>query len=206
MSFFITFEGTEGSGKTTIINMVKEYLEKKGKDFILTREPGGIKIAEQIRNVILDMNNTDMDPKTEALLYAASRIEHLNKKVIPALNSGKIVICDRYLDSSLVYQGEARGLGIEEVYKINSFATNNLPDLTIFIDVKPEVGLARIKNNNRDVNRLDLEKMEFHQRVYNGYQKLVKMYPERIKKVNGMNSIDKVFEDTIKFIDKLIGE
>lgn len=204
MSFFITFEGPEGSGKTTIINKVAKYFDDNNIDYITTREPGGIKIAEQIRNVILDINNKDMDPKTEALLYAASRIEHLNKKVIPALNEGKIVLCDRYLDSSLVYQGVARGLGIDDVLIINSFAKNNMPDLTIFFDVTPEVGLNRIKDNNREVNRIDLEKLDFHKKVYCGYKSLLDKFPNRIKRVDGLQSIQDVYEDTIKLIIELI--
>ena len=155
---FITFEGTEGSGKTTLIDKVENYLNDKGFKVVKTREPGGIKIAEQIRNVILDVNNTKMDKITEALLYAASRRQHLVEKVLPNLEKGYIVICDRFIDSSLAYQGYARGIGIDKVYKINLSATDGiLPDYTFYIDVRPEVGLARIAKNNREQNRLDLE-------------------------------------------------
>ena len=135
MGYFITFEGGEGTGKTTIITYLSKYLKDKGYDVISTREPGGIEIAEQIRRIILDVKNTKMDYRTEALLYAASRTQHLAEKVIPALNENKIVLCDRYLDSSLVYQGIARNLGIENVLKVNMFALEYMPNLTFFIDV-----------------------------------------------------------------------
>ena len=163
---FITFEGCEGSGKTSVITKLTEYLENKGYKVYKTREPGGSKIAEDIRNVILDVNNTNMDKITEALLYAASRRQHLVEKVIPYLNDGYIVICDRYLDSSLAYQGHARGIGIDKVYDINISATEGLlPDLTVYMDVEPKIGLNRIHNNNREQNRLDLEKINFHEKV-----------------------------------------
>lgn len=191
---FITVEGCEGSGKTSIIKLICEDFEKRGIKYLQTREPGGSKISEQIRNVILNVDNTKMDYMTEALLYAASRRQHLEEIVKPALNDGKIVLCDRYLDSSLAYQGYARGLGIEEVYNINMYATSGfLPDLTIYIDIPVEVGLERIKENNRDVNRLDLEKVAFHNKVREGYLKIAKMYPERIKVVDGNAPLDVVY-------------
>ena len=192
---FITIEGCEGSGKTSIIKLICEEFKKRGIDFLSTREPGGSKISEQIRNVILNVNNTKMDYMTEALLYAASRRQHLEEIVKPALNEGKVVICDRYLDSSLAYQGYARGLGIEEVYNINMYATSGfLPDLTIYIDIPVEVGLGRIKENNRDVNRLDLEKVAFHNKVREGYLKIASMYPDRIKVIDGNATLEEVFE------------
>ena len=192
---FITIEGCEGSGKTSIIKLICEEFEKQGINYLSTREPGGSKISEQIRNVILNVNNTKMDYMTEALLYAASRRQHLEEIVKPALNDGKVVICDRYLDSSLAYQGYARGIGIEEVYNINMYATSGfLPDLTIYIDIPVEVGLGRIKENNRDVNRLDLEKVAFHSKVREGYLKIANMYPERIKVIDGNAPLEEVFE------------
>ena len=203
--YFITFEGGEGSGKTTLINKIYEELEKMGKKVYKTREPGGVEIAEQIRNVILNVNNTKMDKRTEALLYAASRRQHLIESVNPRLEEGFIVLCDRYIDSSLAYQGYARGIGIKEVLDINLFATSGLlPDLTLFIDVAPEVGLARIKDNNRNQNRLDLEQMDFHKNVYEGYMKVKEMFPDRFVSVNGEQEIDKVFNDCMKVILGLI--
>ena len=191
---FITFEGGEGSGKTTIASLVKEQLEKEGYQVVLTREPGGVDIAEEIRNVILDVKNTNMDKKTEALLYAASRRQHLVEKVIPALNQGAIVICDRFIDSSLVYQGLARGIDIDEVYEMNLFATENiLPERTIFFDIQPELGMQRIAmNKDREVNRLDMENIDFHYKVYQGYLQICDKYPKRIVKVDASQSIENV--------------
>lgn len=203
--FFITFEGTEGSGKTTVIEKVEQYYIEKGYNVIRTREPGGSKIAEDIRNVILDVNNTNMDSITEAMLYAASRRQHLVEKVIPYLEKGYIVLCDRFIDSSLAYQGHARALGIDKVYQLNLIATNGLlPDATIYIDVRPEVGLSRIKCNNREQNRLDLEKLSFHEKVYEGYYLVSQMFKERFKVINGEQEREKVFNDTIEVLDELI--
>ena len=202
---FITIEGCEGSGKTSIIKQICSYFEEEGIKYLSTREPGGSLISEQIRNVILNVENTKMDYMTEALLYAASRRQHLEEIVKPALREGKIVICDRYLDSSLAYQGYARGIGIEEVYNINMYATSGfLPDLTIYIDIPVEVGLSRIKDNNRDVNRLDLEKVSFHNKVREGYLKIAAMYPERIKVVDGNGTRDEVFERVKKVLKEIL--
>lgn len=194
MGYFITLEGGEGSGKTTIIEKLAEDLKSEGYNVICTREPGGINIAEQIRGVILDKENTAMDAKTEALLYAAARRQHLVEKVIPELKNGSIVLCDRFIDSSLAYQGYARGLGMEEIYSINEFAIgNNMPSLTLYLDVTPEVGLARIANDEaREVNRLDLESLEFHSKVREGYQQLLEQFPERIKLINAENDVTTV--------------
>ncbi len=191
---FITFEGGEGSGKTTIAKKVKGILQQEGYHVILTREPGGVEIAEKIRDIIHNKKYTNMDIKTEALLYAASRRQHLVEKIIPALERGDIIICDRYVDSSLVYQGIARGIGIDEVYQMNLFATENiLPKRTIFFDIKPEEGLKRIaKNKNREVNRLDLESLDFHQKVYDGYLKICDKFPERIVKIDARLDIENV--------------
>lgn len=203
---FITFEGGEGSGKTTIASLVKEQLEKEGYQVVLTREPGGVDIAEEIRNVILDVKNTNMDKKTEALLYAASRRQHLIEKVIPALNQGAIVICDRFIDSSLVYQGLARGIDIDEVYEMNLFATENiLPERTIFFDIQPELGMQRIAmNKDREVNRLDMENMNFHYKVYQGYLQICDKYPKRIVKVDASQSIENVFDQVIGKIREVL--
>lgn len=201
---FITFEGPEGSGKTTVSQLVLETLKKEGYEVLYTREPGGIDIAEQIRQVILDPKNTAMDAKTEALLYAASRRQHLIEKVLPALKKGQIVICDRFVDSSLVYQGVARGLGIEAVYQMNLFAIEDImPDATIFFDVAPEIGLARIAQNaSREVNRLDLETLDFHRKVYAGYQMVLERYPERITRVDASLSLEEVYQAVLGEIKK----
>ena len=199
---FITLEGPEGSGKTTAVEAAVKKLEEMGYQIVRTREPGGTPISEQIRNVILDRGNTAMDGRTEALLYAASRRQHLVEKVWPALKEGKIVICDRYLDSSLAYQGGARGLGIEEVLNINLFATENTwPDLTLLFDIKPEIGLARINANaNREVNRLDLEKIEFHNKVRDSFLALAKRFPDRYVIIDASLSRDEVAKATMEAI------
>ena len=199
---FITLEGPEGSGKTTAVESAVKKLQEMGYEIVRTREPGGTPIAEQIRNVILDKANTSMDPRTEALLYAASRRQHLVEKVWPAIKEGKIVICDRYLDSSLAYQGGARGLGIDNVLNINLFATENTwPDLTLLFDIKPEEGLKRIAANaSREVNRLDLEKIEFHQKVRESFLYLAKKYPERFIIIDASKSREEVAKDTLDAI------
>ena len=199
---FITLEGPEGSGKTSAIEVAVKKLQEMGYEIVRTREPGGTPIAEQIRNVILDKENTAMDPRTEALLYAASRRQHLVEKVWPAIKEGKIVICDRYLDSSLAYQGGARSLGIDEILNINLFATENTwPDLTLLFDIKPEIGLARISANaDREVNRLDLEKLEFHNKVRESFLYLAKRYPERYIVIDASQDRETVAKDTLDAI------
>ena len=179
-----------------------EIVEEMGYEIIRTREPGGTPISEQIRNVILDKGNTAMDPRTEALLYAASRRQHLVEKVWPALKEGKIVICDRYLDSSLAYQGGARGLGIDNVLALNQFATDGFyPDLTLLFDLDPQVGLDRINSNaNREVNRLDLEKLEFHNKVRNTFLDLAKRYPDRFVIIDASKSQEEVAKATLDTI------
>lgn len=201
MRIFISFEGGEGSGKTTLIEKLYQELISLNYNVIKTREPGGSKIAEQIRNVILNVDNVNMDYRTEALLYAASRRQHLSEVIIPALSKGCIVICDRYIDSSLAYQGYARGLGIKEVFKINQYATDGImPNITFYIDVAPKVGLGRIKNSNRIPDRLDLEKQEFHEQVRKGYFEVAKLFPERIKIINGNREPDAIYQEIKELI------
>ena len=199
---FISFEGGEGSGKSSAINVVKGKLEADGYKVVVTREPGGISVSEQIRDVILAVDNK-MSKETEALLYAASRTEHLYRKVIPLVNDGYIVISDRYIDSSLAYQGYARGIGIEKVLEINMFAKEYLPKVTYFFDVRPEVGLARIVGRDK-IDRLDLEGFDFHQKVYDGYKEVCKLYPERIKVINGERPIELIIEDVYNDIKKYL--
>ena len=199
---FISFEGGEGSGKSSVINVVKEKLEQDGYKVVITREPGGVSVSEQIRNVILAVDN-QMSKETEALLYAASRTEHLYSKVIPLINDGYIVLSDRYIDSSLAYQGYARGIGIEKVLEINMFAKEYLPKVTYFFDVRPEVGLARIKGRTK-IDRLDLETLDFHKKVYEGYKEVTKLYPERIKEINGERSMEEIIDDIYLDIKKYL--
>lgn len=202
MSCFISLEGGEGSGKTTAAARIKAELEAMGHEVVQTREPGGIEIAEQIRSVILDLANTGMDARTEALLYAAARRQHLVEKIVPALNAGKIVLCDRFIDSSLAYQGHARGLGVDEVYAINRFAVDSyLPDVTLFFDVSPETGLGRIeKDETREINRLDIESLKFHEEVREGYRLLIERFPERIRVVDAEQGPEEVSRAAMKII------
>lgn len=195
---FITMEGPEGAGKTTITQMLGKALQQEGYQVLLTREPGGVPISEQIREVILNKDNTAMDSRTEALLYAAARRQHLVEVVMPELERGGIVLCDRFIDSSLAYQGHARGLDIEEVYNINKFAIGDMmPDATLFFDIDPEEGLRRIQSNGeREVNRLDLEALDFHKKVCEGYQFIINRWKERFIIVDAGRSIDEVFEET----------
>ncbi len=201
--YFITFEGTDGSGKTSVIKEVEKHFKNKGYDVLVTREPGGIRISEKIRDILLGKEYPEMDPRTEALLFAAYRRQHLIEKIKPALEAGMLVLCDRYVDSSLVYQGIARNLGIDEVWSINAFAIENfLPELTILVDVLPEIALARVFNNqNREVNRLDLETRSFHDMTYHGYQTLLKKFPGRMKAINGDDTIAHVSSNAISLIE-----
>ncbi len=204
---FITFEGPEGSGKTSILKAVEDYFKSLMIDTIATREPGGIKISEQIRQVILDVENKQMDAKTEALLYAAARRQHMAEVILPALEKGQTVLCDRFIDSSLAYQGVGRNLGVDEVLALNQFAIDyKLPDLTLFIDVPPEIGLKRVFSNDRAVDRLDLESLEFHKRVYDGYMEIIQRYPNRIKVIDGTQVIESVVEQVIECIESFFKE
>ncbi len=204
---FITFEGPDGSGKSTTIEKVKEYLSENNIDYISTREPGGIDISEQVREIILNRNNTSMDSRTETLLYAASRRQHLIERVIPALEENKVVICDRFIDSSLAYQGYARGIGVDEVMRINEFAIDKyMPNFTFYLDIEPILGIERIsRSDNREVNRLDLEKIDFHNKVREGYLMLLEKYPNRIVKIDASQDIESVFLDVKKHLMIILG-
>ena len=193
---FITFEGCEGSGKTTVSKYLYNRLKEEGYDVIYSREPGGVDIAEQIRAVILNVSNTAMDPRTEALLYAASRRQHLAEVVLPALKAGKIVLCDRFVDSSLVYQGYARGIGIDKVWELNQFAIDDcMPDLTLYYDVDVEVGLSRVRSRG-EMNRLDSENVEFHRSVRAAYQMIASKYPGRIVTIDSNRPLRDVEEES----------
>lgn len=191
---FVTFEGGEGAGKSSVLKELGKQLKEEGYPVLETREPGGIEIAEKIRHVILEPAHTAMDSRTEALLYAAARRQHLIEKVIPALEQGMVVLCDRFIDSSLAYQGYARGLGMDDVFKINEFAIEScMPEVTFLFDIQPEEGLARIEaNKGREQNRLDLEKLDFHEKVYQAYHTLAARYPDRIQVIDASPSIDTV--------------
>lgn len=208
---FITIEGPDGAGKTSVIQALLPKLEKALKQRIVaTREPGGSRIAEEIRELILNPENTEMDVRTEALLYAAGRRQHLVEKIIPALEAGEIVICDRFVDSSLAYQGVARGIGVEQVAAINQFATDGLtPDMTLYLDVEADVGLTRINQNkvNRQFDRLDQEDLSFHQQVRSAYLDLLKQNPERMLLIDASQELEQVVSDSYnKILEKLAYE
>lgn len=206
MRLFVTLEGPEGSGKTTVAQVVYDHFNNKNVPAILTREPGGIPISEKIRDIILDPANVAMDDTTEAILYAASRRQHLVEKVLPALEDNKLVICDRFIDSSLAYQGFARGLGIDEVMDLNKFAIgDHMPDLTFYLDVPFEIGMERIGVRGYK-DRLELAGDDFHYKVYQGYQEILKRYPERIVRIDAQLSPDKVANQIIEAIEKHLNE
>ena len=188
---FITFEGTDGSGKSTQFRLFAEYLSQNGYDVVLTREPGGTVISEKIRNIILDPDNREMDPMTEALLFASSRAQHVEQLIRPAINEGKIVLCDRFMDSSIAYQGYGRGLG-DCVRVINEYAVGGLqPDITFYLDLDPDTGRKRnIKAGKSD--RMEQERMEFHQRVYNGYKELSSIYKDRFVSIDASLTIEEI--------------
>ena len=194
---FITFEGCDGCGKSTQLKMLSDYLTENNIPHIFTREPGGGKISEAIREILLNGKNSEMTDECEALLYAAARVQHLRDRVQPALDKGELVVCDRYFDSSFAYQAYARGLGVDFIGKINAYAIDNYsPDLTIFIDLSPEEAFAR-KHGADENDRLEQAGMQFHKRVYEGYKALANEY-DRIVTVNGRQTPTEVFEDVIK--------
>ncbi len=201
---FITFEGPDGAGKTTVSKSVTKRLEEEGYAVRYTREPGGSTIAEQIRNVILDPENTAMDARTEALLYAASRRQHLVEIVLPNIENGVTVISDRFVDSSLAYQGCGREIGMQEVYDINAFAIEgHMPDKTIFLSIGAEEGLDRIRGR-AFLDRLDQESIDFHERVYSGYQKVIEKYADRMIIIDASQEVDKVIEDAYQAVKGLL--
>lgn len=195
---FITYEGCDGCGKSTQLKLMSEYLTQKGIAHVFTREPGGGKISEAIREILLNGKNAEMTDECEALLYAAARAQHLKDKVEPALAQGKLVICDRYVDSSIAYQAYARGLGLDFVKKINAFAIENyLPDATVFIDLTPEAAFARKKG--ADVNdRLEQAGMAFHKRVYAGYDAIAKADTNRVLRIDGNATPQEIFQNVLK--------
>lgn len=203
---FITLEGPDGAGKTSVIQQLVPLLKEKSKvEIVVTREPGGIEIAEKIRQLILDPKNTDMDIRTEALLYAAARRQHLIQKILPALHQGNIVLCDRFVDSSLAYQGAGRKIGVEEVAKINEFATQGVqPGTTLYLNVDSDTGLGRIKKGRKvaEQDRLDIEKPSFHKRVQKEYLVLASEHPERIITIDAHVSLDQVVQSCYDSIIK----
>ncbi|EMC27845.1 dTMP kinase [Streptococcus mutans] len=200
---FISFEGPDGAGKTTVLEAILPQLKKLvAKEVIKTREPGGVAIAESIRDLILDVNHTNMDDKTELLLYIAARRQHLVERILPELKKGNLVLVDRFIDSSVAYQGYGRGLDADAVTWLNNFATDGLqPDLTLYFDVDSQIGLTRIeKNKEREVNRLDLEQLDMHCRVRSGYLKLAQENPDRIVTIDAARPLEEVITDALFII------
>jgi len=197
---FITIEGGDGSGKTTQIDLLMTYFNQHGFNVLLTREPGGTIISEKLRDIILDKEHMEMADMTEALLYAAARAQHVHELIIPNINDGKVVICDRFVDSSVVYQGYARELGIDNIEIINDYATLGIkPDLTILLDLPADIGLAR-KKNQKALDRLELAADSFHIKVNEGYKILAKKHPERILAVDATKSIEVIHKIIIEAI------
>lgn len=194
---FITLEGPDGSGKSTIAKLLKTYIENCGRKCILTREPGGTEIGEDIRNVLLDNKNTKMSSRTEALLYAASRAQHVEEKIKPYLDKGYVVISDRYVFSSLAYQGYSRGLGIEEVMEINNFAMNGVyPDSILFFDIEPEKALLRRFANSK-ADRLENAGLNFHKNTYKGYKQAINMYSDNVSVINAEKEVENTLSQCI---------
>ena len=205
--FLVSLEGPEGAGKTSVLEAIIPILEDRGIEVLSTREPGGVLIGEKIREVILDPSHTEMDPKTELLLYIASRRQHLVEKVLPALAAGKLVIMDRFIDSSVAYQGFGRGLDKEAIDWLNEFATDGLkPDLTLYFDIEVEEGLARIAaNSDREINRLDMEGLDLHRKVRQGYLSLWEKEADRIVKIDASLPLDQVIANTQQLLFDRMG-
>lgn len=199
---FITMEGPDGSGKSTQIELLKQYLEHKGFDIVIAREPGGTAISEVIRKVILDPAHKEMSHMTELLLYAAARAQLVSQVIEPALLDGKAVICDRFVESSAVYQGIGRGLGVDTVYEVNNYALGDVkPKLTIFMDLDAEDGIKR-KKEQAELDRMELEDMTFHRRVVEGYRKLATLYPERIVPIDATMSVEEIHSRIVDEVEK----
>ncbi|EUJ16738.1 dTMP kinase [Listeria aquatica] len=206
MAIFISLEGPDGSGKTTAAALLEEKMRAAGLDFIKTREPGGSPISEKVRNIVLGIGNEEMDPRTEALLIAGARRQHVVETIRPALESGTHVLCDRFVDSSLAYQGAGRSIGIQEVLDINLFAIEDtFPDKTYYFDVPADVGLARIAaNKGREVNRLDQEDIAFHSKVQQGYEEIIKLFPDRFVRIDGTGTPDEITDEILADILKTV--
>lgn len=204
---FISMEGPDGSGKSTQIELLKKYLEDKGYDeIIITREPGGTVISEAIRGIILNKDYTEMGYMTEALLYASARAQLVSQVIKPALEEGKAVISDRFVDSSAVYQGMARALGVENVYKINEYAIQGImPNLTIHLDLPAKVGIGR-KKEQAELDRMELEALDFHEKVAEGYRSLAKLSPERIRTIDATMSIEDIHNQIVAYVEQILNK
>lgn len=201
---FITIEGTDGSGKTTQIKLIEEYLKQKEFDVIITREPGGTKVSEKIRDLILNPENTDITSITEMMLYASARAQLVGQLIKPALKEDKAVICDRFVDSSFAYQGFGRGVDLKTIADVNRAAVDGIdPDITFFMDIDPEVAIKR-RIESTGADRIEREKLDFHKKVYQGYKKLSILYPERIKTIDAANTVEEIFNEIKEYLDELL--
>lgn len=197
----ISFEGGEGCGKSTQIERLTKYFKDNGYKVTQLREPGGSEIAEQIRDVILKKENSKMESICESLCFAASRAQLMDEKIIPALNNNHIVILDRFIDSSYVYQGLCKGVGLEKVIQLNEIAIQgHLPYITFYIDIDPEIGFKRIMQNGREVNKYEMMDIEFHKQVRQNYLKLCSLFPTRICKIDGNDSIENIYNNIISLL------
>lgn len=209
--YFITVEGSDGVGKSTQIHNIENYFLKLGYEVQLTREPGGTRIGDKLRDILLDVSNDEMNEMTEMLIYAASRAQHIKELIEPSLKKGKIVISDRYIDSSIAYQGYGRRLGEDAVKIVNEYASFGLiPDLTFWLDLDPELGRKRILSRSiiqdKDVtfDRIELEKNDFHNRVREGYKEIARKNPERVHRIDASLKADEVWEEIELILRKII--
>lgn len=206
--YLISFEGPDGSGKSSVLQSIARELESQGREVVITREPGGVPIAEKIRQVILDPENKGLDEKTELLLFVAARRQHLTERVLPALSQGKVVLMDRFIDSSIAYQGYGRGLSIFDINWLNDYATDGLkPDLTLYFDLDVEIGLERIaKSQDRVADRLDQEDLDWHKRVREGYLSIVSEDPERFVQIDASQSKEEVLAASLDVLHEKLKE
>ena len=205
-SLFISFEGVEGSGKTTQINMLHAHLLRKNVDVLATHEPGGTPIGEEIRRILLNPSFKEMHPMTETILYAADRSQHFHEVIKPALDAGKVVICDRYIDSTLAYQGVARRVGMEGVQNLNEWITDNLyPDLTFLLEIPYRLGLKRVQERKAALDRMEGEAQSFHEQVQEAYKTLAKFFPQRFKVLNGADKPENIHHNIMQEVSQLLG-
>lgn len=206
---FITFEGIEGSGKTTQILMLSDFLSGKGYSVTVTREPGGTELGEAVRRILLDPDNAGkIGPWTEVFLYLASRTQHLIQVILPARREGKVILCDRYEDATIAYQGKARGLGVETVRNVlRSSPVWIAPDLTILFDLPPEAGFRRIREGGKELDRFEREEIDFHRRVREGYLEIAREEPERVRVINAEETAERIhialFQMIVQFLERV---